>query len=296
MSVKLVRSLAAVTALAAALSFLTPPAAAQAVAEKKLVARQPAQAAVIVSDADANRTRDELMSILEKYPPSVGRVLKLDPSLINADYLASYPALAVFVQQHPDVPRSPSYYLDRVRIGNDYVETRSESYRIWTDLLGWLGGLSVATLVVTALAWVIRMVVDYRRWVRLSKVQAEAHNKLLDRIGANEELLAYVQSPAGSRFLESAPIALNVSGRPVGAPINRILWSLQLGVVIAAAGFGLRYVSGQVPPDPSQALSAIGGLAVALGLGFILSAGISYMLSRHLGLLENSGLRARNAD
>jgi len=293
---KLVRSLAAVTALAGAFSLLTPPAAAQAVAEKKLVGRQPAQATVIVSDADANRTRDELMSILEKYPPSVGRVLKLDPSLLNAGYLATYPALAVFLQQHPDVARSPSYYLDRVHIGNDYVETRSESYRIWTELLGWLGGLSVATLVVTALAWVIRMVVDYRRWVRLSKVQAEAHNKLLDRIGANEELLAYVQSPAGSRFLESAPIALNVSGRPVGAPINRILWSLQLGVVIAAAGFGLRYVSGQVPPDPSQALSAIGGLAVALGFGFILSAGISYMLSRHLGLLESSGLRARNAD
>ena len=294
---KLVRTVAAVTVLVCGVTLWTRPAAAQGV-EKRLKTGPvtPATMAVI-GDADANRTRDELMTILERYPPSVGRILKLDPSLINADYLATYPALAVFIQQHPDIAHNPGYYFDRVHVGNDYVETRSESYRIWMDLLGWVGGLSVATLILTSLAWVIRMVFDYRRWVRVSKVQAEAHNKLLDRIGANEELLAYVKSSAGSRFLESSPVVFGGVARPVGAPINRILWSIQLGIVIAAAGSGLRYISGQVPPDPSQAFSAIGGLAVAIGLGFILSAGVSYLLSRRLGLIESTAaLRERNAE
>jgi hypothetical protein len=39
-------------------------------------------------------------------------------------------------------------------------------------------------------------------------VQVEMHGKLLDRLTTNEDLLAYAQSPAGSRFLESTPISL----------------------------------------------------------------------------------------
>ena len=81
--------------------------------------------------------RDQLMELLEKYPPSLGRVLKLDPSLLaNSDYLATYPSLATFLAQHPDVQRNPGYYFERIRTGNEYVDTRSESYRIWNDMLG----------------------------------------------------------------------------------------------------------------------------------------------------------------
>ena len=39
-------------------------------------------------------------------------------------------------------------------------------------------------------------------------MQYQVHNKLLDRFTSNEDLLAYVQTPAGRRFLESAPIPL----------------------------------------------------------------------------------------
>src|SRR5262245_65905388 len=47
-----------------------------------------------VVEEDANQIREEFYRILEKYPPGVGRVLKLDPSLMsNQDYLATYPGL-----------------------------------------------------------------------------------------------------------------------------------------------------------------------------------------------------------
>src|SRR5438093_13471863 len=47
------------------------------------------QPSVIVDAPDANRSREELMRLLQKYPPALGRVLKLDPSLLSKpDYLA----------------------------------------------------------------------------------------------------------------------------------------------------------------------------------------------------------------
>ncbi len=141
---KFKRSAAAIVALTAMLALTARPVAAQQapVAEKQLKARQVAPAVTVVTteDPNAERTREQLMQLLEKYPPSLGRVLKLDPSLLsNADYLATYPALSSFLTQHPDVARNPAYYLERIRTGTEYRDDRSEAYRMWGDVLGWIG-------------------------------------------------------------------------------------------------------------------------------------------------------------
>ena len=287
-----IRAAATAAALTGILAWSAQPATAQTapVPRAQAAPSQPPPSGatqIVVENQDAQRTRDELMQILEKYPPSVGRVLKLDPSLLaNRDYMSTYPSLAAFLAQHPDVQRNPAFYFDRIRTGNEYADTRSESYRVWSDLLGWMGGLAATTLVAVAIGWLIRLIVDYRRWARLSKVQAEVHGKLLDRMTANDELLAYVQSPAGSRFLQSAPIALDPGSRRINAPFNRILWSAQAGVVLTAAGLGFRYTGLHVDGLVTEPLSAIGILLVAIGVGFLVSAGVSYLLSRQLGLLD----------
>ena len=140
-----------------------------------------------------------------------------------------------------------------------------------------------------AVGWLIRTLVDYRRWHRLSRVQAEAHNKLLDRFSANSELIAYVQSPAGNQFLQSAPIALDPGSRRLGAPFARILWSVQAGLVLITDGLGIQMVSHRMTDiDAQQALFAIGVLALALGIGFVISAAVAYLLSRKLGLFDTT--------
>ena len=259
--------------------------------------RVPAPVAVDATDSpDADRTRDELMQLLDKYPPSLARVLKLDPTLLSsAPYLATYPVLDAFLAKHPEVQRNPAYFFERVQgSGSGYYreDQSTQAYRMWEDVLGGLAGITVAIIVLSCLGWIIRSLIDYRRWARLSRVQAEAHNKLLDRMTANEELLAYVQSPAGARFLQSAPISLDPGARSIGAPFNRILWSVQAGLVLAAGGFGLQYVSGRVTSEAAQPVFAMGVLAVALGIGFVLSAGVSYFLARRLGLFDNSAAAA----
>jgi hypothetical protein len=145
------------------------------------------------------------------------------------------------------------------------------------------------------IVWLTRTLIDARRWNRVAKVQTEVHMKLLDRFANNDELLAYVQSPAGSRFLESAPITLDAPQRSVGAPLSRILWSVQGGVVLLAGGFGLMFVSSRVDvAEASQPMRVLGILAVALGLGFIVSAVISWVISQRLGLIEPTARGSRS--
>jgi len=127
---------------------------------------------------------------------------------------------------------------------------------------------------------------EQRRWSRLSRVQTEVHGKVLERLTSNDELLRYIETPAGRRFLESAPIPVDTASRQVSAPIGRILWSIQMGLVVAAAGVGLRFVSSGIDKEAAQPLHALGVVALCVGIGFVLSAVLSFILSRRLKLFE----------
>ena len=196
---------------------------------------------------DAQSTREELMRILEKHPPSVGRILKLDPSLMRSEsYLAAYPELREFLTQHNEVPQN-SQYTSRASGSPRTMATSattSSSWRrqCWRDL----PHSAPPGIVLGTLVWLIRTVLDQRRWSRLSKIQAEVHSKLMDRFSSNDELLTYVQTPSGRRFLESGPSPLQQDMAPaMAAPLARILWSMQIGVVLLVAGLGLLFLSGR---------------------------------------------------
>lgn len=243
----------------------------------------PASSTVVMA-TDSRETRQQLREVLERLPPEVSKVLKLDPTLwTNENYLAHHPALAAFVAAHPEVTHSPAFYLEGVWIAND-PSPESPAVRLWRDTMEVISIVSILLVVVAGLIWLIKTLVEQRRWSRLSKIQAEVHNKLLDRFGSNEELLAYIQTPAGRRFLESAPIPLREGPRAVDAPFNRILWSVQVGLVVIALGLGLQFVSWNAAKEVAELTSGIGALAIAIGIGFVAAAGASLLLSRKLGL------------
>jgi hypothetical protein len=243
---------------------------------------------VIRDDGRADETRDQLDRVFEKYPPAVGRVLKLDPTLMsNPAYLAPYPQLAAFIGQHPEVVHNPGYFLQNVNLSNDYYMDPKRRER--DEMLAVLAGVAgfIAFLIITGvIVWLIRMIVTSRRWNKLSKVQYDVHSKLLERFSTNEDLLAYMQTPSGRRFLESAPIRLPDEPRSMTAPFSRILWSVQAGIVLVLAGIGLLYVSGTFIDEPAQFFMVIGVVTLSLGGGFIVSAIAAYGLSRKLGLLD----------
>jgi len=253
----------------------------------------PAAVARVIAPADAEQTREALRSLLSRYSPTIGRVLALDPTLLqNPVYLEPYPELIAFLQQHPEVARNgadflsdfkPSYYRE--------PDHDTQVIRMWQSLFQGIAILLVFSLVTGALVWLVKTLVDYRRWYRLSKVQTEAHNKLLDRFTANEELLAYISTPSGKRFLESAPIMLDTAAASIGAPVKRILWAIEIGVVMVCLGGGLLLAQNNLPAEVSQVLFVVSILVTALGIGFVLAAAATYLLSRQLGVLGGAASR-----
>jgi hypothetical protein len=253
----------------------------------------------VLSPADAEQTTEALAAILVRYPESVRRVLALDPSLLqNPAYLESYPELVAFLQQHPEVARNGAEYLREFR-PSYYREPdhQTQVIRLWENLLQGAVIFAVFCVFTGVLVWLVKSLIDYRRWYRLSKVQTEAHNKLLDRFAGNEELMAYIATPAGKRFLESAPILLDGAPSSVGAPVKRILWAIEIGVVMVCLGIGIFLAQSAAPPDVSLVLFSVSIVVTALGVGFVLASGASYLLSRRMGVLNGpASRRAGDAD
>ena len=268
--------------------------ASSAIAAKPTPAAPSATATVIatapVDDTDSRQTREEMKALLRRYPPELGMVLKLDPTLFNNEaYLANYPALASFVGQHPQIAHNPSYFLEQVSIGGESEDP--VSMRAWRLIMGDVAGFLVFLVVTSVLIWAVKMLIEQRRWSRLSKVQTEVHSKLLDRFTSNEELLSYIQTPAGKRFFESAPIPLEAGPRPISAPIGRIFWSLQAGLVMIALGIGFNLVSLRVKPPAAEGLYGVGIIGLMVGIALVISAIIFYVLSRRFGLWNGTPAR-----
>jgi Na+-transporting methylmalonyl-CoA/oxaloacetate decarboxylase gamma subunit len=252
--------------------------------------------ATVADDQTAEETREELLHLLTtQYPPSLPQVLRLDPSLLtNTEYLTLYPALASFLGRHPEVSHNPAFFLGGLRGRGVFIEQarspRREALDAMENVFGFLAALSAFALVLGLTGWGLKTFVDHRRWLRVSKIQTDAHSKLLDRLTSNEDLLAYIQSPAGRQFLEAAPFATTSPRAVISAPVNRILWSTQAGIVLALGGAGLWYSRHLVIEDVAQPLAVLGALLMFLGVGFVLSALVAYALSKMLGLFDAPAL------
>ena len=244
--------------------------------------------AVYQAPVDAQTTREQLQEILRQYPPAVGEVLRRDTSLLNLpDYIAPYPQLVAFIQQHPEIVRNPTFFFGTY----DYYERRAPMSPEMEALDGMLSGMAAFLgigMFIGVVAWLMRAVMQHRKWLRQSKVQTDVHLKLMDRLTTNEELLAYVQSPAGKRFLESAPMQPESESPRLGAPVGPIIWSVMAGIVLATVGAGFRLAASSVTDDAQRAFAVIGVILLALGTGFMLASLMAYVVSARLGLFPKA--------
>ncbi|HEX9943007.1 MAG TPA: hypothetical protein VGG03_13395 [Thermoanaerobaculia bacterium] len=233
---------------------------------------------------DAARTSDEVLqdfsALLRQHPPELGTILALDPTLLsNQAFLAQYPELARFVAEHPEVRHNPRFYLREFQVPRDRGG-------VLEDILEPLMVFAAFVLIAFALAWLVRTVIEQKRWNWLSRTQREVHGKLFDRFGTSAEILEYMKTPAGTKFLEAAPIPLHTDRATSNPPLSRVLWSIQVGVVVAAAALGMLIVSGRFEGEAGQELFAMGVIAFCVGVGFVASAAVSIFLSRRLGLWQ----------
>jgi hypothetical protein len=131
------------------------------------------------------------------------------------------------------------------------------------------------------LAWFVWLMFSTLRRLKIAKLQSEVQSKMLEKVGSGQELLAYAQTDAGKQLLESLRV------ESPSSPYGRIIGALQTAVVMICVGLALLFLRGRVS-GPEEGFLVIGTLITVLGVGFGLSAAVSYYLSKSFGLINGS--------
>jgi hypothetical protein len=294
------RSLAVCAVLSAAAALAqTPAAPARAAAPARPTAAEAQMAAPPASDRDLAVTQDELIKLL-RLSPTLTTVVAHDPSLLaNQDYVSrNNPQLAQFLAVHPEIARNPDFYLfTHVRreeggpdqaleraVWPELVQPRNDSWSA-NDVLGPICALLAFACFLAALIWLIRQFLENRRWGSIFKQQSEVHSRLIDKFSSNQELSGYMETEAGKRFLEAAPIPVGLdSDQRMPNAIARVLTPLQIGVVLVLLGVGF-FLLRNVRIEMHDPMLVLGTVALMPGVGFIISAGITWILAGRLGMI-----------
>ena len=291
---------AAVAVVLASVLCLTALSAAQAPRAAETSSNPPQ-----MSEKDVVALQDQLLQLL-RVTPTLAEVVSRDPSLLsNADYVNhSNPELGRFLQAHPDVAHNPDFYLFNNLHGQNEPPSQTLERKLWPemsqqrssdverDLISDGIPFLVFVCILAALLWLTYVLIENRRWNRIFKLQSDVHGKLIERFGTSQEVLTYMNTESGKRFLEATPIAVGFERQaPVPSPVARVLTPLQIGIVMTLLGVGLISLRHSVP-DAEAPLLVLGTVVLMPGLGFIISAAITWLLARHLGLMPQSGAQS----
>jgi hypothetical protein len=295
------RYIAMVQSFLAFLALFTAVSAAQAPrTAQTAVAANPPQ----MSEKDLAALQDQLLQVL-RVSPTLAEVVARDPSLLsNPDYVnRNNPELGSFLQAHPEIAHNPDFYLFNNLHGELEPPSQALERKLWpemsdrrpsgidSELITSGVPFLVFVCILGALLWLTHVLLENRRWGRIFKLQTDVHGKLIERFATSQEVLTYMGTDAGKRFLEATPIAVGFEGQqPVPSPVARVLTPLQIGVVMTLLGVGLLSLRHSLP-NGGGALLVIGTVVLMPGLGFIISAGITWVLARHLGLMPDGGAR-----
>jgi hypothetical protein len=257
-------------------------------------------AAAPISEQEAADTQRQLIKIL-RMSPTLTSVVARDPSLLaDQEYVSrNNPELAQFLASHPEVVRNPEFYLFTNLEMNGVRRDQALERAVWPDLVppsqpqharpaeivGPIAGMLAFACFLGALVWLIRLFLENRRWSRAFRQQSETHARLIDKFGSTQELAAYMETDAGKRFLESAPIPVDFEQKQrVPNALARVLTPLQIGVVLVMLGVGLLLFR-NATPEMGIPMLVMGTVILMPGIGFILSAGITWVLAGRLGLM-----------
>ena len=257
-----------------------------------------------MSERDVAALQDQLLQML-RVSPTLAEVVARDPSLLsNADYVnRNNPELGRFLQAHPEIAHNPDFYLFNNLHGEHEQPSETLERKLWPqmsdqrpsgvdqELISDGIPFLVFVCILGALLWLTHVLLENRRWSRIFKLQTDVHGRLIEKFGTSQEVLTYMGTDAGKRFLEATPIAVGFEQQPpVPSPVARVLTPLQIGIVMTLLGAGLLFLRHSIP-DGGNALLVIGTVVLMPGLGFIISAGITWVLARHLGLMPESGAK-----
>jgi hypothetical protein len=131
-----------------------------------------------------------------------------------------------------------------------------------------------------AMTFVLWTIFSTIRRFKIAKLQADVQNRLIEKFGTTQDLLAYVQTDAGKQLLESLSVERT-------SPFSRIIGAVQAGIIMFLFGLALLFLRGRVS-GAEEGFLVFGTVFVTLGVGFAISAAASYSLSKSFGLLNGT--------
>ncbi len=153
---------------------------------------------------------------------------------------------------------------------------------------GIMGNLSTMALGMTVIISVAWIVVNFAKGLKQranTRTRADIYNRLIDKFGSAPEFIDFLKSDAGLSFIEENVVQTAV-------PLSRILTAIQIGIVLSLLGAGLlitgNIFGGSLGGDLYIVLAVGGVIGLMIGLGFLISAAISYRLCKAWGLFTKS--------
>jgi hypothetical protein len=99
---------------------------------------------------------------------------------------------------------------------------------------------------------------------------------VIDKFSSAADFAAFLQSPAGQKFITDLSSS--------DSPARTVIGAIQKGIILVLLGGGVWWAGATLESEAEVA--TIGVLLLCVGAGLLISAGISYRLSKSWGLMD----------
>ena len=111
----------------------------------------------------------------------------------------------------------------------------------------------------TGLYFILSAAFNGRKSSALIRARADLQTKLLDRLGSGREVVEFCQTEGGKQFVEALSLGTIEPPTSKGSPTERILGSVQKGIILTLLGFGFLSLAFKFHrDDPGDVFMVIG--------------------------------------
>jgi hypothetical protein len=196
-----------------------------------------------------------------------------------------------YVQGNDSNNSQEAYYHDQAvmyknQADEAYQRISSNRTYSFNKALDQLFQVFIFACVLGTLFWLVRSLLEGRRRGQIARLQLEMHNRLIQRMGSSQELMAYLESDIGKRLFLDPPSSSGEGLFPLRLPnlANRVLTTLQIGVVLVLIGlglFGFHVAFAGMPfyMEWEYPIMVLNYLTMIPGLGFILFSCCAWLMA-----------------
>jgi len=156
---------------------------------------------------------------------------------------------------------------------------------IVSEILNSITTAVFGVVIIVCAAWIVVTIVTALKGRANTRTRADIYNRLIDKFGTAPELIAFLQSDAGLKFIEENTV------QPA-EPLGKILASIRIGVVLTLLGAGLLItgnIFGESLGGDLYIVLTVGGIVgLMIGIGLLISAAVSYRLCKTWGILTGN--------